>query len=254
MNRHLWIPDTQVRMGVDTRHIEALGNYIEEKRFEKIICAGDFWDMRSCSNYNTKEELEGQRVADDIRAGNDAMALLWKAVTKKNKMFMRNKKRKYQPEKHFLMGNHEVQLERLWKNDPRLVGLIGFDAFDIEMYGFKVHDFLKIVELDGISYSHYFYNASTGRPYSGMMQTRLKNIGFSFTQGHSQEFAYGERQLPNGKRLHGLVAGAFYMHDEGYKGPQGNAHWRGVVVKNEVRDGEYDIMKISLDYLLRKYL
>ena len=44
------------------------------------------------------------------------------------------------------------------------------------------------------------------------------------------------------------------MHDESYKGPQGNDHWRGVVVKNEVVDGEYDIMKISLDYLLRKYL
>jgi len=111
-----------------------------------------------------------------------------------------------------------------------------------------------VVKLDGIHYSHYFYNPSTGRPYSGMMETRLKNIGFSFTQGHSQEFAYGERQLPNGKRLHGMVAGSFYMHDEPYRGPQSNKEWRGVVVKNEVEDGQYDIMKISLPYLLRKYL
>jgi hypothetical protein len=43
--RHLWIPDTQVREGVPVKHIEALGNYIEEKRFEKIIVAGDWWDM-----------------------------------------------------------------------------------------------------------------------------------------------------------------------------------------------------------------
>ena len=29
---------------------------------------------------------------------------------------------------------------------------------------------------------------------------------------------------------------------------------RWPVVKNDVKDGTYDIMKISLDYLLRKYL
>jgi len=150
------------------------------------------------------------------------------------------------------MGNHEVHLERLWQNDPRLEGLISYDALNLG--GFQVHPFKKIVEIDGISYCHYFYNPNSGRAYSGQIETRLKNIGHTFTQGHSQEFAYGERQLPNGRVVHGLVAGAFYMHDEDYKGPQGNAHWRGVVVKNEVRDGQYDIMKVSLDYLLRKYL
>jgi len=82
----------------------------------------------------------------------------------------------------------------------------------------------------------------------------LKNVGQSFTQGHVQEFAYGERQLPSGKRQHGLVSGAFYMHDEGFKTPQGNSHWRGVVVKNEVQNGQYDICKVSLNYLLREYL
>lgn len=250
--RHLWIPDTQVREGVSTSHIEALGNYIEAKRFEKIICAGDWWDMPATSNFNTPHEQEGLRVIDDINSGNRAMRLLWKAVDKRNKKVRGWKHKQYTPDCTFLMGNHEDHLSRLWEQDPRLHGLIGYDSLHLDRW--KVYDFLKIVEIDGILYSHYFYNPKNGRPYAGMIETRIKNIGQSFTAGHLQSFMYGELEVSNGRRRHGLISGAFYAHDEPYKGPQGNHHWRGVIVKNDVRDGEYDIMKISLDYLLRKYL
>lgn len=252
--RHLWVPDTQVRDGVPTRHIEALGNYIEEKRFDKIIVGGDWWDMPATSNFNTAKEQEGLRVLDDIQSGNRAMRLLWRAVDGRNKKVAGWKKKKYEPEKHFLMGNHEVHLERLWEADPRLEGLVGYNSLALDQFGFKVYPFLKPVDIDGVLYCHYFCNPMSGRPWGGMIETRIKNVGQSFTQGHAQSFKYGELEVSNGKRRHGLVAGAFYMHDEKYKGPQGNNHWRGVVVKNEVRDGEYDIMKISLKYLLRKYL
>jgi hypothetical protein len=46
-----------------------------------------------------------------------------------------------------------------------------------------------------------------------------------------------------------LVAGSFYQHDEDYKGPQGNDHWRGIVVLNEVEDGDYNIMPLGMKYL-----
>lgn len=250
--RHLWIPDTQIREGVPIDHIEALGNYIEEKRFDKIIVAGDWWDMPATSNWNTASEQEGLRVIDDINVGNRAMRLLWRAVDKRNKKIAGWKKKQYAPECHFLMGNHEVHLERIWESAPHLKGIVGYDMLDLER--FKVHEYLDPVEVDGILYCHYFANPMSGRPYGGMIETRLKNIASSFTQGHAQSFAYGEREVPGGRRHHGLVAGAFYQHNEKYKGPYGNHHWRGVVVKNDVRDGEYDIMKISLDYLLRRYL
>lgn len=250
--RHLWIPDTQVREGVPTKHIEALGNYIEEKRFEKIIVAGDWWDMPATSNFNTAKEQEGLRVIDDINSGNRAMRLLWKAVDKGNKRASKNRKKQYYPEKHFLFGNHEIHLERLWDQSPRLRGLVGYDR--LCLLDFITHPFLKVVDIDGILYSHYFCNPTSGRPWGGMIETRIKNVGQSFTQGHLQSFKYGELEIANGGRRFGLIAGAFYMHDEKYKGPQGNSHWRGVVVKNDVHDGQYDIMKISLDYLLRAYL
>ncbi len=92
----------------------------------------------------------------------------------------------------------------------------------------------------------------SGRPFSGMIETRLKTIGHSFTQGHQQTLMYGVRYVGE-QSQHGLVAGSCYLHDEDYKGPQGNAHWRGIIICHEVQDGSYDPMFISLDYLCRRY-
>ena len=100
--------------------------------------------------------------------------------------------------------------------------------------------------------SHYFYNPMTGKPLGGTVDARLKTIGHSFTMGHQQTLAYSLRFVA-GKSQHGLVAGACYLHDEDYKGPQGNAHFRGIIVKYEVESGAYCPMFISLDYLCRRY-
>jgi hypothetical protein len=70
--------------------------------------------------------------------------------------------------------------------------------------------------------------------------------------GHQQTLDYAIRFVAGGSQ-HGLIAGACYLHDEDYKGPQGNAHWRGVIVKHQVEDGSYDPMFVSLDYLCRRY-
>lgn len=252
--RHLWIPDTQVREGVPTDHIEAVGNYIVEKQFEKIVIAGDWWDFPSVSRWNTAREQERQRLVADIESGNQAMLKLWQPLRDYNRKRASFHEKQYKPDVYFLFGNHEERLLRFVDDNPTVEGLIGFHLLNVNDFGMKLYPFKQILHLDGIDYCHYFYQPKTGRPYSGMIETRLKNIGSTFTQGHDQEFAYGERQLPSGKIHHGLVAGAFYAHDETYKGPQGNAHWRGVVVKNEVHDGAYDIMKVSLRYLLDKYL
>ena len=88
-----------------------------------------------------------------------------------------------------------------------------------------------------------------------MIDTMLKNAGFSFVQGHSQGLKMGKHYLADGTKRLGIVAGSFYDHDEDYMGRQGNkAHWRGIIQLNEVKDGGADVCEISLDYLKRKYL
>lgn len=249
---HIVIPDTQVRPGVNTAHLRWIGQYIAEHAGGhpdvKIIHLGDHWDMKSLSSYDKgKKSHEGLRYSADIKAGNAGLAELDEPILEFNKGL----RRKWRPRKILLRGNHEDRITRAIEQDAELDGALSLD--DLESPGWETHDFLKPVEVDGIHYSHFFYNPMTGRPYAGQsIDTRLKTIGHSFSMGHQQTLAYGLRFVA-GRSQHGLVAGACYLHDEEYKGPQGNAHWRGVVVCHQVERGSYDPMFVSLDYLCRKY-
>ena len=250
LSKHLVIPDSQVRPGVSTAHLRWIGQYIVEKKPDVVIHLGDHWDMPSLSSYDKgKKQFEGRRYAQDIEAGNEAIRLLTDPIAEYNKG--RRANQRYNPRLVFLMGNHEQRIERAVEAEAILDGTIGYH--DLNLEGWEVHDFLEVVWIDGVAYSHYFYNPMNGRPYSGdNIKLRIKNIGHTFTQGHQQTLDYGIRFV-GGRSQHGLVCGACYLHDEDYKGPQGNAHWRGIVVKHEVDEGSYNPMFVTLDYLCRRY-
>lgn len=251
MRRHLIIPDTQVKPGVPTDQLDWVGQYIADKRPEVIVHLGDHWDMPSLSSYDKgKRQMEGRRYRADVEAGNEGLAKLDAPVAKHNRQQRRNKAKLYKPLKKLLRGNHEERIMRATQDDAALDGTIGYG--DLESPGWEVHDFLEVVWIDGVAYSHYFYNPMSGRPYSGACLTRLKNIGHSFTMGHQQTLDYAVRPVADTMH-HGLIAGACYLHDEDYKGPQGNDHWRGIVMCHQVEDGSYDPMFVSLDYLCRRY-
>ena len=65
--RLLFIPDPQVREGVPTDHLLAVGRYIVAHRPDVIVVAGDWWDMPSCSMFNTKKSWEGLRIKKDLQ-------------------------------------------------------------------------------------------------------------------------------------------------------------------------------------------
>ncbi len=247
------IPDTQSKHGVPLDHLSWIGQYIVDRKPEVIVHLGDHWDMPSLSSYDKgTRAFEGRRYQEDIKAGNEAFAVLNDALASEHSRQRRNKEKLYLPEKHFLVGNHEERIARATNDTPELDGAIGYHDFNAEALGWQVHDYLDPVLVDGVAYSHYWYNPGNGRAYNGMIETRLKNIGFTFTQGHKQGLLYGLRQV--GDRLHhGLVAGSCYLHDEDYLGPQATTYWRGIIVKHQVCDGSYDPMFVSLDYLARRY-
>ena len=160
----------------------------------------------------------------------------------------------YNPELHLTLGNHEYRIQRAVESDAKLDGFLSMESLNYKDHGWIVHDFLKPVEVDGVWYAHYFANPMSGRPFGGSnINTRLNTIGFSFSMGHQQCHMAGSKNLNNGKVIRGLVSGAFYLHDEDYKGVQGNTHFRGLTIKHEVKDGNYDIMEVSMDYLCRRY-
>lgn len=242
--RHLFIPDTQIRPGVPTQHIDWAARAIVDYRPDVIVVAGDWWDMPSCSTHSEPGSLEkeGARVKADIDVGNEAFARLVAPM---------RKLRGYRPRCEFLFGNHEHRFDRLIEANPKLQGALSRDQMLTP--GFNRNEFLEIVEIDGIWYSHYFANVHSGRPIGGNVDNRLNKIGNSFVAGHEQGLLYGCRQFPGARRRHGLVAGSFYQHTENYRGAQGRDEWRGIVVLNEVHDGDYCVMPLTLDYLKRKY-
>jgi hypothetical protein len=250
---HLVIPDTQAKPGVPLDHLGWIGEYIVERQPDVIVHLGDHADMPSLSSYDRgKIQFEGRRYLKDIEAAREAFDYLNEPMVRHNAKLAKNKKALWTPELHFLLGNHENRIERAVENSSELQGTIGVHDLNYEDNGWEVHGFLDPVHIDGISYAHYWYNPNNGRPISGTIENRLKTIGHTFTQGHLQTLMYGLRFVAE-KSQHGLVAGACYLHDEDYKGPQGNAHWRGIIVKHEVDGGSYDPMFVSLDYLCRKY-
>lgn len=244
--RHFIIPDTQVKPGDPTDHMEWIGRAIGDYKPDVVIHLGDHWDFPSLSRWSEKgsAEMEGRRYEDDLRAGNDALKKLTEAMGKWN------------GRKVLLRGNHEHRLDRAISSDVKWAGAIGEHQFCDVSLGWEVVPYFmgspQAIVIDGISYAHYFANPNTGKAIGGTITNRLAKIGTSFVQGHQQGLLQGNVQYATGVIRHGISAGSAYLHDEEYKG-MSNAHWRGVVVLNEVRDGTFCEMPLTLTYLCRKY-
>jgi hypothetical protein len=50
-----------------------------------------------------------------------------------------------------------------------------------------------------------------------------------------------------------IIAGCCYLHDEAYLNPQTNNVWRGLYVLNDVQDGAFDEMPVSLGFLKARF-
>lgn len=253
MSRHFIIPDTQDRPDVPKDHLEWVGQAIVEYKPDTVIHIGDHWDMPSLSMHDGagSMKMEGARYTDDINSGNDAFAALCKPMEDEQARLRRNKEKQWKPRKVFLFGNHENRINRAVNANPKYAGALG--EHHCNTRDWERHKFLGRVHIDGIVYSHFFQSQFSSHAIGGTIDNRLNKIGQSFVQGHQQGFLYSSREMANGSNRHGLVAGSCYLHDEEYRGEQGQGHWRGVVVLNEVRNGDYCVMPLTLDYLCRKY-
>ena len=74
----------------------------------------------------------------------------------------------------------------------------------------------------------------------------------SCVAGHQQGLSTHIHHTGN-RTIRGIIAGSFYMHQEAYLSPQGTNYWRGILMLHEVKNGNFGLMEVSLDYLRRKY-
>lgn len=243
--RHFIIPDRQAKPGVPLDHNRWLGYAAREYRPHRIIDLGDDADFPSLSTYNSVKDQEGQRLLKDIEAANKADDIFFEAMGD------------FRPDTwDKLEGNHNQRLQRFLNQHPILEGVIDYSLFNHKKHGWKYHPYFHgnpaIIELDGISYAHYFANINSGHAIGGNSYYKLNAIGTPFVQGHVQGYDIGTKQFATGRTIRGITVGSCYLHDESFKG-MANAHWRGALVLNEVEGGAFSEMPLTMDYLCRKY-
>lgn len=251
---HIVIPDTQVKRDVPLSHLTACSQLITDilrrspKAIVTIIMLGDWWDMPSLSRHESpaSQKMEGADIWQDIQAGNEAMETFLTPIRTHVK-----KQKIKKPRFVFCIGNHEQRIERFRKDDKRNRGLVSYD--NLHLSEWEIVPFEQPIEIDGIRYVHYLKNPKSKHTIGGSIDNRIFKAGWSFSQGHEQDLLFGVKYRGDGTIHQGLVVGAFYQHDEDYKGPQGNHHWRGLVVKHITGKGSYDPEFWSIKRLMETY-
>ena len=249
----LVIPDCQVKEGVPLEHLTWAGKAIVDYKPDVVVNLGDFADMPSLSSHDIKgsKYFEGLRYKKDIEAAKEAMKLLLAPLREAQKAQKESKHKVYKPRMVMTLGNHENRIDRAVNNNPTLEGLISTKDLDYEK-DWEVHGFLHPVFINGVGFNHYWPVGAMGRPAASPAAI-ISKLHMSCVAGHQQgrSVAYGKRA--DGKAICAIIAGSYYQHDESYMDKLSNRHWRGLVVLNEVEDGCFDEMMLSIEYLEKKY-
>ena len=251
--KHAFIPDLQIKPGVDLSYLSHIGRYLADKKPDRIILIGDVADMPSLSSYDVgKKSFEGRTYKADVESVHEGIRLLMQPIFEEQQKLVNGGRKRWKPELILTLGNHEDRINRAINLDRKLDGLISIRDLGYSNFGWQVFPFLEVVVRDGIAYSHYFTSGIMGRPV-GTASMQLNKKHMSCVAGHQQgrQIAYGRRA--DGKEMTSIIAGSCYLHDESYLGSQGNQHWRGMYMFHNVDDGSFDEMAVPLSYLIENY-
>ena len=252
--RILVIPDSQIRPDDNTEFLSFIGQYAVDMQPHIIVHLGDFADMPSLSSHDKagSKSMEGMRYKADVNATIEAMRTLLKPIKDLQKKQKDQKQKIWKPRMVMLLGNHENRINRAIQNDPKLEGLISVEDLEYAKFGWEVVPFLQPINIEGVMFCHYFVSGVMGNPVT-TARALLSKHHQSCIAGHQQgrDIAFGKRA--DGTEMTAMIVGSGYEHDEHYLNHQTNNHWRGVVVLNEVQNGTFDEIMVSLRYLRSKY-
>jgi hypothetical protein len=257
---HLVIPDAHATPESSNRRFDWLGNAILDIRPDVIVDIGDFADMASLCSYDFgKKSFEGRRIKEDIEVTLDAQERCFGVIKEYNSRRSILKKRQYNPRIIRCVGNHEQRIHKAIDGDAKLEGILSFDMLQYDKYG-EVYPFLKPAVADGVFYSHFFASGVMNRPID-KAHLLLQKKHVSCTQGHAHTRDWAEDTTydpATGKtrKIQGLVCGS-YLDPEyyaSYAGQQVNKMWwSGLIIKRNVRDGQYDLEFVSVDEVQRRW-
>lgn len=240
---HMVVGDCHAAPGQDLERFRWLGQMVKDINPDVLVQIGDWYSLDSLCEHRTIGERANERTASDVLAGQAALQVFEEAA------------KGWAGRKVITLGNHDDRLQDLSEGAPWLEGLVRIsDAH--RAAGWEVHEFLQPCRIDGILYQHYLRQAGGQRAISGKFHSlrlleRVK-FGESVVVGHSHRFQH--RVEARGlRRVHGLVAGCYFTHEEDYAGEDNSEWWRGVVVLRDVTDGDFDMEMWSIDRIRRTY-
>ena len=240
---------------VSNERFNWLGEFIYDLKPDYVIDLGDGADMKSLNSYDTRypKQIVSQSYQQDIECYNDAQERLrWK--------FRHNKRKK--PDWFGFEGNHEHRIKKAISLDPRLEGDkygVSFSHLQTDHWFTEYHEYANsapsLYPYDGVHYGHY---VSSGN-YGSAMSTKhhgyslVEKLGCSVTVGHSHKFHYYHKPDSRPHPTNGLVVGCFKGAEESWAG-QANSEWsKGVAVKRELENGNYDLQWVSMKWLEKEY-
>jgi hypothetical protein len=249
----LCIPDCQIKEGYDPSPLTWAGKAIVRYLPDVVVNLGDFADMPSLSSHDKagSKYFEGLRYKKDIETAKEAMKALLAPLRELQDVQKRTKHKVYKPRMVMLLGNHEHRIDRAINNSPMLEGLISTENLEYHK-DWEVHPFLSPVFIEGVGFNHFWPVGAMGRP-AASPSAIISKLHMSCIAGHQQgkQVAYGKRA--DGKQVISIIAGSYYLHDEHYMDKLSNRHWRGLLILNDVKDGSFDELFLSIEYLERKF-
>lgn len=248
---HLVIPDCHAHPEHNNNRADWVGQLILDLKPDVVVNLGDLWDMPSMSSYEKgTKSFQGRTFRQDLNAGLEFDERLWAPV---------RKAKKRRPEAAFLEGNHEFRLKKALDLQPELEGVISFKDFNLDRNYSHIVEYEGrtpgVIEIDGVHYAHYFISGVMGRPIGGEhpAYSLLTKEFTSCTCGHIHVMDFAERTTVGGKKIFGVIAGVYQDYDSSWAGEVNKLWARGIVVKRNVWEGQYDFQWISLDSLKKEY-
>lgn len=228
-----------------------IGKLMEDVKPTKLINLGDMADMASLCSYDKgKKSFHGRAYKKDIDATVDANEKLWHFIHKNHRR---------RPESYFFEGNHEYRIKKMLDLQPELEGTVGFEDLELDSFYNNIIEYQGqtpgVMKVDGINYAHYFVSGVMGRPVGGEhpAYSLLTKQYESATCGHIHVTDFASRTTPSGQRINGLVAGCSLDYHAKWAGEVNKLWWRGVIIKHNVDNGNYDPQWVSLDSLKKIY-
>jgi hypothetical protein len=251
LTTHLVIPDSHAHWQHHNKRAEYLGKLINDVKPDVVIHLGDSADMPSLSEYDKgTKSFQGRTYRADIDAHLDFNYRLWDTV--------KAAKRKL-PRRVILEGNHEYRIKRAINLSPELEGAISPN--DLDMYRFY-DEYVEYngrspgtIEIDGINYAHFFISGVMGKAIGGVhaAYSIIQKMHGSSTAGDLHLLSYDVQTGIGGKKIQGMVAGCYQDFDADWAGEANKLWWRGVIVKRNVLNGNYDPEFISIKALKDTY-